>query len=40
MRWRNARAQPKTNFAVGSVIRTWTGYQTNVHDAAPAAFVV
>jgi transposase len=30
MRWRNARAQPKTNFAAGSVIRTWTGYQTNV----------
>ena len=30
MRWRNARAQPKRNFAAGSVIRTWTGYQTNV----------
>ena len=30
MRWRNARAQPKRNFAVGSVIRSWTGYQTNV----------
>jgi len=30
MRWRNARAQPKRNFAVGSVIRTWTGYQTDV----------
>jgi transposase len=30
MRWRNARAQPKTNFAPNSVIRTWTGYQTNV----------
>ena len=27
---RNARAQPKTNFAPNSVIRTWTGYQTNV----------
>ena len=26
----NARAQPKTNFAPNSVIRTWTGYQTNV----------
>ncbi len=30
MRWRNARAQPKTNFAPNSIIRTWTGYQTNV----------
>ena len=30
MRWRNARAQAKTNFAAKSVIRTWTGYQTNV----------
>jgi len=30
MRWRNARAQPKTNFAPKSVIRTWTGYQTKV----------
>jgi hypothetical protein len=30
MRWRNARAQPKRNFAAGSVIRTWTSYQTNV----------
>jgi transposase len=30
MRWRNARAQPKTSFAAKSVIRTWTGYQTNV----------
>jgi len=30
MRWRNARAQPKTDFAAKSVIRTWTGYQTNV----------
>jgi transposase len=30
MRWHNAHAQPKTTFAVGSVIRTWTGYQTNV----------
>ena len=30
IRWRNARAQPKTNFAPKSVIRTWTGYQTNV----------
>jgi transposase len=29
-RWRNARAQPKRNFAAGSVIRTWTGYRTNV----------
>jgi transposase len=30
MRWRNARAQPKRNFAAGSVIRTWTSYRTNV----------
>jgi hypothetical protein len=30
MRWRNARAQPKTNFAPKSVIRAWTGYQSNV----------
>jgi hypothetical protein len=29
-RWRNARAQPKTDFAPNSVIRTWTGYQANV----------
>jgi transposase len=26
VRWRNARAQPKVNFAVGSPIRTWTDY--------------
>ena len=26
VRWRNARAQPKVNFAVGSPIRTWTSY--------------
>jgi hypothetical protein len=25
--WRNARAQPKTNLAVGSPIRTWTSCQ-------------
>ena len=25
-RWRNARARPKVNFAVGSPIRTWTQY--------------
>jgi hypothetical protein len=24
VRWRNARAQPKTNVAVNSPIRTWT----------------
>jgi hypothetical protein len=30
IRWHNARAQPKTSFAPSSVIRTWTGYQTNV----------
>jgi hypothetical protein len=27
IRWRNARAQPKGDFAPGSVIRTWTNYQ-------------
>ena len=26
VRWRNARAQPKVNFAVDSPIRTWTDY--------------
>ncbi|WP_142100002.1 transposase [Pseudonocardia cypriaca] len=26
VRWRNASAQPKTNFAVDSPIRTWTSY--------------
>lgn len=26
VRWRNARAQPKTNFAVDSPIRSWTSY--------------
>jgi transposase len=26
VRWRNARTQPKRNFAVGSPIRTWTDY--------------
>ena len=26
VRWRNARAQPKVNFAVNSSIRTWTDY--------------
>jgi transposase len=30
IRWHNAHAQPKTDFAPNSVIRTWTGYQTNV----------
>jgi len=30
IRWRNARARPERNFAVDSVIRAWTGYQTNV----------
>lgn len=29
MRWRNARAQPKRDFAPDSVIRTWTDYQIN-----------
>ncbi|MEK6439199.1 transposase [Pseudonocardia sp. T1-2H] len=26
VRWRNARAQPKVNFAVNSPIRSWTSY--------------
>ena len=26
IRWRNTRAQPKTNFAANSPIRTWTNY--------------
>jgi hypothetical protein len=26
VRWHNARAQPKTNFAVDSPIRSWTSY--------------
>jgi hypothetical protein len=26
VRWRNVRAKPKTHFAVGSPIRTWTSY--------------
>ncbi|WP_218125775.1 transposase [Sinosporangium album] len=30
LRWRNARAEPKRDFAPGSVIRSWTGYKTNV----------
>jgi hypothetical protein len=30
MRWRNARAQPKRDFAPDSVIRTWTDYKINV----------
>jgi hypothetical protein len=30
IRWRNARAQPKRDFASGSVIRTWTSYQNKV----------
>jgi transposase len=30
LRWRNARARPKHNFAPGSVIRTWTSYQNKV----------
>jgi len=28
--WRNARAQPKRDFAAHSVIRTWTSYQNKV----------
>ncbi len=30
VRWRNARAQPKTGFATDSPIRTWTNYPTKV----------
>jgi transposase len=30
LRWRNARARPKRNFAPNSVIRTWTSYQNKV----------
>ena len=30
VRWHNARATPKRNFAPGSVIRIWTSYQNNV----------
>jgi transposase len=30
LRWRNARAEPKRDFAPGSVIRTWTDYQKKV----------
>ncbi len=30
LRWHNARAQPRHNFAPGSVIRTWTSYQNKV----------
>jgi hypothetical protein len=36
IRWRNARAQPKRDFASGSVIRTWTSYQKRLLDAALA----
>jgi transposase len=30
LRWRNARAEPKTGFATDSPIRTWTHYPSNV----------
>ncbi|MEV6449637.1 transposase [Amycolatopsis sp. NPDC051716] len=30
IRWRNARAQPKTGFATDLPIRTWTHYPTKV----------
>jgi hypothetical protein len=30
VRWRNARAEPKRDFAPESTIRTWTGYMINV----------
>jgi len=29
IRWCNARAKPKRNFAPDSVIRTWTDYKIN-----------
>jgi hypothetical protein len=32
VRWRNARAQPKTNFAVNSPIRTWTRTRPKLRD--------
>jgi hypothetical protein len=30
LRWRNARAKPKRDFASGSVIRTWASYQNKI----------
>jgi hypothetical protein len=30
VRWRNARARPKVNFAVNSPIRTWTDHPVKV----------
>jgi transposase len=30
VRWRNAQAQPKTNFAASSPIRSWTSYPAKV----------
>jgi hypothetical protein len=30
IRWRNARGEPKTNFAPDSPIRAWTQYPTKV----------
>ncbi|MEV3986964.1 MULTISPECIES: hypothetical protein [unclassified Nonomuraea] len=30
VRWRNARAEPKTNFAACSLIRSWTNYPAKV----------
>ena len=30
IRWRNARAEPKRDFASRSVIPTWTSYQNEV----------
>ncbi|MEO3863260.1 transposase [Acrocarpospora sp. B8E8] len=30
VRWRNARAQPKTNFAASSPVRSWTSYPAKV----------
>ena len=30
IRWHDARAGPKRDFAANSVIRTWTRYQINV----------
>jgi hypothetical protein len=30
VRWRNARAEPKRDFAPDSVIHTWTDYKINL----------
>ncbi|MEV6867285.1 hypothetical protein AB0M44_40625 [Streptosporangium subroseum] len=30
VRWRDARARPRTNFAARSPVRSWTGYPAKV----------